>query len=98
MKISYDWLKEFVDINISPEKLAEILTMRSFKVEEIIYQGEGLDKFVVGEILEIKKHSDAKKWTMKQNLTWRILKNQNTPSLEKNIPKLNLKRLLIRTS
>ena len=59
MKISYNWLKEFVDINISPEKLAEILTMRSFEVEEIIYQGEGLDKVVVGEILEIKKHSDA---------------------------------------
>jgi len=59
MKISYNWLKEFVDINISPEKLAEVLTMRSFEVEEIIYQGEGLDNVVVGEVLEVTKHPDA---------------------------------------
>ncbi|MEA2098346.1 MAG: phenylalanine--tRNA ligase subunit beta, partial [Patescibacteria group bacterium] len=59
MKISYNWLKEFVDINISPEKLAEVLTMHSFEVENIIYQGEGLDNVVVGKILEIKKHPDA---------------------------------------
>ncbi|MCK4525390.1 MAG: phenylalanine--tRNA ligase subunit beta, partial [Candidatus Andersenbacteria bacterium] len=61
MKISYNWLKEFVEINISPEKLAEVLTMHSFEVENIIYQGEGLDGVVVGEILEVKKHPDADK-------------------------------------
>ncbi|MCK4591825.1 phenylalanine--tRNA ligase subunit beta [Candidatus Parcubacteria bacterium] len=61
MKISYNWLKEYVEINISPEKLAEVLTMHSFEVENIIYQGEGLDGVVVGEILEVKKHSDADK-------------------------------------
>ncbi|MEA1937242.1 MAG: phenylalanine--tRNA ligase subunit beta [Patescibacteria group bacterium] len=59
MKISYNWLKEFVDINISPEDLAELLTMHSFEVENIIYQGKELDNVVVGEILEVKKHPDA---------------------------------------
>ena len=61
MKISYNWLREYVDINISPEKLAELLTMHSFEVENIIYQGEGLNSVVVGEVLEIKKHPDADK-------------------------------------
>ena len=61
MKISYNWLKEYVGINVLPEKLAELLTMHSFEVEDIIYQGEGLDGVVVGEILEIKKHSNADK-------------------------------------
>ena len=61
MKISYNWLKEYVDINISPEDLAEKLTMHSFEVENIIYQGEGLDGVVVGEILEKEKHPDADK-------------------------------------
>jgi len=61
MKISYNWLKEYVDINVTPEKLAELLTMHSFEVENIIHQGEGLDSVVVGEILEIKKHPDADK-------------------------------------
>ena len=59
MKISYNWLKEYVDINISPEKLAELLTMHSFEVENVIYQGESLDGVAVGEILEIEKHPDA---------------------------------------
>lgn len=61
MKISYNWLKEFVDIKISPEKLAELLTMRSFEVENIIYQGKGLENVVVGEVLEKKKHPNADK-------------------------------------
>ncbi|MCK5722103.1 MAG: phenylalanine--tRNA ligase subunit beta, partial [Gammaproteobacteria bacterium] len=61
MKISYNWLKEYVDINVTPEKLAELLTMHSFEVENIIYQGEGLDGVVVGEVLEIKKHPNADK-------------------------------------
>ncbi len=61
MKISYNWLKEYVDINILPEKLAELLTMHSFEVENIIYQGESLDGVAVGEILEIKKHPNADK-------------------------------------
>ncbi|MCK5412761.1 MAG: phenylalanine--tRNA ligase subunit beta [Candidatus Pacebacteria bacterium] len=61
MKISYKWLKEYVDINVTPEKLAELLTMHSFEIEEIIYQGKGLENVVVGEVLEKEKHPDADK-------------------------------------
>ncbi|MCK5084978.1 MAG: phenylalanine--tRNA ligase subunit beta, partial [Candidatus Pacebacteria bacterium] len=61
MKISYNWLKEYVDINVTPEELAEKLTMHSFEVENVIYQGEGLDGVVVGEVLEKEKHPDADK-------------------------------------
>lgn len=61
MKISYKWLKEYVDIKISPEKLAELLTMHSFEVENIIYQGRELENVVVGEVLEKKKHPSADK-------------------------------------
>ncbi len=59
MKISYNWLKEYVDINVTPEKVAELLTMHSFEIESVIYQGKGLENVVVGEVLEKKKHSDA---------------------------------------
>lgn len=31
MKFSYNWLKEYLDFNLSPEKLAEILTLHSFE-------------------------------------------------------------------
>ncbi|MBI4827027.1 MAG: phenylalanine--tRNA ligase subunit beta [Nitrospirae bacterium] len=35
MKASYNWLKEFVDFNISPEELAHAITMAGLEVEEI---------------------------------------------------------------
>ncbi len=35
MKISLTWLKEYVSIKVSPEKLAEKLTMAGFEVEKI---------------------------------------------------------------
>lgn len=59
MRYSYNWLKELSGTKLSPEKLADLLTMRSFEVEEIKKVGEGLEKVVVGKILEIKKHPDA---------------------------------------
>ena len=35
MRISLNWLKEFVDITLSPEELAKTLTVAGFEVEEI---------------------------------------------------------------
>ena len=35
MKVSYNWLKEFVDIDQSPEELAHAITMAGSEVEEI---------------------------------------------------------------
>lgn len=59
MKISYNWLKEFVDINVSAEELAEKLTSAGMEVEEIIYQNKNLHDVVVGKILKIEKHPQA---------------------------------------
>jgi phenylalanyl-tRNA synthetase beta chain len=36
MKVSYNWLKEFVDFKLSPEELAHKLTMTGLEVEEIV--------------------------------------------------------------
>ena len=33
MKISYNWLKEFIDFNQSPEEISEILTQTGLEVE-----------------------------------------------------------------
>ncbi|MEW6602373.1 MAG: phenylalanine--tRNA ligase subunit beta [Nitrospirota bacterium] len=35
MKASYNWLKDFVDINVQPRELAHILTMAGFEVEAV---------------------------------------------------------------
>ena len=61
MKVTLNWLKEFVDIDISAEELAEKLTNSGNEVEEIIYQNKFLHDVVVGKILEIKQHPNAEK-------------------------------------
>ncbi len=61
MKVALNWLRDFVDIDVSPEELAQLLTNSGNEVEEIIYQDKYLKNVVVGKILEIKKHPNAEK-------------------------------------
>ena len=53
------WLKDYVDINVSPEVLAKKLVSIGFEVEEIIYQEKSATKVVVGKIVEVEKHPNA---------------------------------------
>ena len=39
MKVTYNWLKEFVDIKVSADKLAEILTMGGLEVTSLQKKG-----------------------------------------------------------
>ena len=55
MKGPYSWLKEYVDIDISPEELQEKLFSCGFEVEELINLRAGIDRVVVGEITEAVK-------------------------------------------
>lgn len=63
MKISYNWLKNYIDLNPlehSPEILSEVLPLLGFEVEEYEKLGPPqLDKVVVGEVLEYEQHPDA---------------------------------------
>ncbi len=63
MKISLNWIKEFVDIpaKYSPQQLAELLTLRTCEVEGYEDQGRGLEGVVIGEMLEFSKHPNADK-------------------------------------
>lgn len=53
------WLKDYVDINVSPEVLAKKLVAIGFEVEEIIYQSKKVSKVVVGKITQVAKHPNA---------------------------------------
>lgn len=66
MKISYKWLQKIINLQQSPEEIAEKLTACSFEVEQIIKQGEGLESVVVGEVMEKIKHPDADKLSVVQ--------------------------------
>ncbi|MFA7662640.1 MAG: phenylalanine--tRNA ligase subunit beta [Patescibacteria group bacterium] len=59
MKLSYNWLKQFVEIKSNPEELADKLTILGFEIEHIEYLGKDLETVVVGEIKEINKHPEA---------------------------------------
>ena len=55
MKVTLNWLKEFVDISISANELSDILTMAGLEVEEIKPVERNFSKVVVGEIVESDK-------------------------------------------
>lgn len=63
MKISLNWIKEFVNLpeNLEAQKLADLFTARTAEIEQVENQGENLNNIVVGEILEILPHPDATK-------------------------------------
>lgn len=61
MKISYNWLKEYINLDLNPVELANYLTFSGIEVEEIEQIGTGLKQIIVAEILEKKSHPDADK-------------------------------------
>ncbi|MFX4261368.1 phenylalanine--tRNA ligase subunit beta [Pelotomaculum propionicicum] len=61
MKVSYKWLQEFVDINISPRELADRLTLAGITVEGVTETGEGVEKVITGRIESIARHPNADK-------------------------------------
>ena len=64
MKISYNWLKDFISIDLDPEKLGVILTNTGLEVEGIEEFSEvknSLQGFVIGEVLTCEKHPNADK-------------------------------------
>jgi phenylalanyl-tRNA synthetase beta chain len=61
MRISLNWLKELVEIKLTPEELAETLTMAGFEVEDIEDRRTWADGVVVGRVLERQPHPNADK-------------------------------------
>ncbi len=61
MKVSLSWLKDFVDIDVDVETLADKLVGAGFEVEEIIDAGANMKNVVLGKIVELERHPDADK-------------------------------------
>lgn len=62
MKISYNWLKEFVNISISAEEVGDILTdigLEVEKIETVESVKGGLKNVKVGHVISLEKHPDA---------------------------------------
>ncbi len=66
MRISLKWLQELVDLKLSPEELAETLTMAGFEVEDIEDRRTWASGVVVGRVLERQPHPNADKLSVCQ--------------------------------
>ncbi|MEH2184337.1 phenylalanine--tRNA ligase subunit beta [Nostoc sp.] len=66
MRISLNWLRELVEIKLSPEELAETLTMAGFEVEEIEDRRTWANGVVIGKVLERQPHPNADKLSVCQ--------------------------------
>ncbi len=64
MKISYNWLKQFIKLDWDAEKTGELLTDLGLEVESIdLYQSikGGLEGIVIGQVLSCEQHPNADK-------------------------------------
>lgn len=59
MRLSYDWLKQYLDINVPVKQLAEKIERTVVEYDDIIEPSKGMKKLVVGKILSCKKHPNA---------------------------------------
>ena len=66
MIISYNWLKEFVDCDLAPSELADMLTMLGLEVEGMRSVGAGFDSVVVALVEEKAQHPNADKLSVCQ--------------------------------
>src|SRR5512133_174373 len=64
MKVSYNWLKEFVAFEQDPAELSHLLTMLGLEVEGVETTGEGLDEVVVAIVEERAQHPNADKLSL----------------------------------
>jgi len=59
MNVPYSWLKDFVQTDLRPERMAHELTMAGLEAEHITRIGTGWDNVFVGEVLSVSPHPDA---------------------------------------
>jgi phenylalanyl-tRNA synthetase beta chain len=64
MRVSLNWIKDYIDIELSVDEISKLLTDIGLEVESVeTYESVkgGLDGLVVGEVIEKEKHPDADK-------------------------------------
>ncbi len=67
MTISYNWLKEYIDLPETPEEIASLLTHTGLEVESINAYDSikgGLKGLIIGEVLRCSKHPNADKLSL----------------------------------
>ena len=61
MKVSLNWLKEYISVTLEPSEISKKLTMVGLEVEAVEEKYEYLTHVVVAKVLEVKPHPNAGK-------------------------------------
>jgi phenylalanyl-tRNA synthetase beta chain len=61
MKLSYNWLQEYIDLDVPLKDLVDVLTYIGLEVEEVIDNKAKYDGFYTAHVLKIVPHPDADK-------------------------------------
>lgn len=62
MKISLNWLNEYIDLsNISTDEIVDKLTMSGLEVEDVVDENQLYKNFIVAEVKSVAKHPNADK-------------------------------------
>ncbi len=59
MRVPLSWLRDYVDIQLTPEQLAERLTLLGMEVKGLERWGADWQNVVVGELLSVERHPRA---------------------------------------
>ncbi len=66
MKLSYRWLTEYIDLELTPQALAEALIGLGLEVEAVEPLGTALEGVVIGRVLSVQPHPNADRLTLCQ--------------------------------
>ncbi len=64
MKVSCNWLKDYVDVPPDSTVVADLLTMCGLEVENVEYKGLALEGIIVGRVLSVRPHPKADRLTL----------------------------------
>ncbi len=64
MRVPLSWLREYVDVDLSPEALADRLTLLGMEVKGIEHLGTGWSRVVVGELLAVDRHPNSSRLSL----------------------------------
>jgi len=64
MKISVNWLKDYIETGLSVQDIADKLTLTGLEVDDITETGSSFDGIVVGHVLDVQRHPNADKLTV----------------------------------
>ncbi len=78
MRVPLSWLREYVDVDLSPAALAERLTLLGMEVKGIEHLGTGWTRVVVGELLAVERHPHSTRLSL---TTVRVGEGQPTLSI-----------------